>query len=102
MMNSFFKIAFLFVSATTAVTATNTTTYTTTTDTTSDTGSVSAASSKTVRKLHRRPDSERQLGPLPAHRKLYTEEEDVFTRAFTVITSSKDITFITPPNLQGM
>ena len=102
MMISIFKIAFLFVSATTAVTATNTTTYTTTTDNTRDTASVSAASGKTVRKLHRRPDSERQLGPLiPAHRKLYTEE-DVFTRAFTVITSSKDITYITPPNLQGM
>ena len=94
------KIAFLFVLATTAVTATATATATTT-DTASDTASASAFG-KSVRKLHRRPDSERQLGPLiPAHRKLYTEE-DVFTRAFTVITSSKDITFITPPNLQGM
>ena len=100
------KIAFLFVLATTAVTATATATATTT-DTASDTASASAFG-KSVRKLHRRPDSERQLEPLPARRKrslwesLDWTDEDIFTRAFTVITSSKDITFITPPNLQGM
>ena len=96
------KIAFLFVLATTAVTATATATATTT-DTASDTASASAFG-KSVRKLHRRPDSERQLEPLPA-RKLSSlsdmwTDEDVFTRAFTVITSPKDITFVSPPNLQ--
>ena len=75
MMKFSIKIAFLFVLATTAVT-----------------------SASASRKLHRRPDSERQLGPLPARRKL--TEEDVFTRAFTVITSPKDITFVLPPSIQ--
>merc|ERR1712166_917014 len=28
-------------------------------------------------------------------------DEDIFTRAFTVITSPKDITFVRPPKLQG-
>ena len=99
------KIAFLFVLATTAVTATATATATTT-DTASDTASASAFG-KSVRKLHRRPDSERQLEPLPARRKrslwesLDWTDEDIFTRAFTVITSPKDITFVRPPNLQG-
>jgi len=100
------KIAFLFVLATTAVTATATATATaTTTDTASDTASASAFG-KSVRKLHRRPDSERQLEPLPARRKrslwesLDWTDEDIFTRAFTVITSPKDITSVTPPNLQ--
>ena len=96
------KIAFLFVLATTAVTATATATATTT-DTASDTASASAFG-KSVRKLHRRPDSERQLEPLPARKlslmsDIWTDE-DVFTRAFTVITSPKDITFVSPPNLQ--
>ncbi|OEU18201.1 hypothetical protein FRACYDRAFT_236472 [Fragilariopsis cylindrus CCMP1102] len=85
-----------------AVTATATAT-TTTTDTASDTASDSAFG-KSVRKLHRRPDSERQLEPLPARKlSLLSDvwtEEDVFTRAFTVITSPKDITFVSPPNLQ--
>ena len=97
------KIAFLFVLATTAVTATATATATTT-DTASDTASASAFG-KSVRKLHRRPDSERQLEPLPARKlslmsDIWTDE-DVFTRAFTVITSPKDITSVVPPNLQG-
>lgn len=76
MMKFTIKIAFLFVLATSAVT-----------------------SASASRKLHRRPDSERQLGPLPARRKL--TEEDVFTRAFTVITSPKDITFVLPPSIQS-
>ncbi|OEU09334.1 hypothetical protein FRACYDRAFT_248814 [Fragilariopsis cylindrus CCMP1102] len=86
------------------VTATATATATTT-DTASDTASASAFG-KSVRKLHRRPDSERQLEPLPARRKrslwesLDWTDEDIFTRAFTVITSPKDITSVTPPNLQ--
>jgi hypothetical protein len=86
------KIAFLFVLATTVADTT------TATDAASGTASTSV-SGRSVRKLQRRPDSERQLGPLPARRKL--TEEDIFTRAFTVITSSKDITFVDPGNLQG-
>jgi hypothetical protein len=50
----------------------------------------------------RRPDSERQLAP-PDHmrRILNKEKEMIFTRAYTVVTSPKDITLVDPPTIQG-
>ena len=52
--------------------------------------------------LVRRPDSERQLAPPDRIRILNKEKEEmIFTRAYTVVTSPKDVTLVDPPTIQG-
>ena len=52
--------------------------------------------------LVRRPDSERQLAPPNRIRILNKEKEEmIFTRAYTVVTSPKDVTLVDPPTIQG-
>ena len=56
----------------------------------------------TGRILVRRPDSERQLAPPDRIRILNKEKEEmIFTRAYTVVTSPKDVTLVDPPTIQG-
>ena len=49
--------------------------------------------------LVRRPDSERQLAPPDLNKE--KEMEMIFTRAYTVVTSPKDVTLVDPPTIQG-
>ena len=53
--------------------------------------------------LVRRPDSERQLAPPDINRIRNKEKEMemIFTRAYTVVTSPKDVTLVDPPTIQG-
>ena len=52
--------------------------------------------------LVRRPDSERQLAPPDRIRISNKENEEmIFTRAYTVVTSPKDVTLVDPPTIQG-
>ena len=53
--------------------------------------------------LVRRPDSERQLAPPDRISIRFKEKEMemIFTRAYTVVTSPKDVTLVDPPTIQG-
>jgi len=51
------------------------------------------------RQFVRRPDSERELPPIVRKLKM---DEDTFTRSYTAVTAPKDITFVNPPNVQGL
>ena len=53
--------------------------------------------------LVRRPDSERQLAPPDRISIRFKEKEMemIFTRAYTVVTSPKDVTLVDPPSIQG-
>ena len=60
------------------------------------------AAASAGRILVRRPDSERQLAPPDRIRILNKEKEEmIFTRAYTVVTSPKDVTLVDPPTIQG-
>ena len=57
------------------------------------------AAASAGRILVRRPDSERQLAPPDLNKE--KEMEMIFTRAYTVVTSPKDVTLVDPPTIQG-